>query len=130
MWFKRYDSDVEDFTSHSSARRALLKFAALLGPGALGPHVLSASQSSQGHPGQTSDPADEFHLPSGKLQRDAILKDDYDHNIKDARELIDLSRSFELDLEKSDANVLSLDLLKKLDEIEKITKRIRGRMRH
>ncbi len=72
---------------------------------------------------------DDIRLPNGKLQRDAILKADYDSNVKDARELIDLTKSFELDLEKSDANVLSLGLLKKLDDIEKLTKRIRGRMR-
>jgi hypothetical protein len=124
MWFKRYDSDVGDFTRSSSVRRAFLTLA----PAALAARLLSASQAPQGHPGEP--PLDEIHLPNGKLQRDAILKEDYDHNLKDARDLIDLSRSFELDLEKSDANVLSLDLLKKLDDIEKITKRIRGRMRH
>jgi hypothetical protein len=74
-------------------------------------------------------PPEDVRLPNGKLQRDAILKADYDANVKDARELIDLSKSFELDLEKSDAFVLSLGLLKKLDDIEKLTKRIRGRMR-
>jgi hypothetical protein len=73
---------------------------------------------------------DEVRLPNGKLQRDAILKADYDQNIKDARALMELTKSFELDLEKSDANVLSLGLLKKLDDIDKVTKRIRGRMRH
>ncbi len=78
-------------------------------------------------PGVSS--SDEVRLPNGKLQKDVILKADYNQNIKDARDLIDLTKSFELDLEKSDANVLSLGLLKKLDDIEKITKRIRGRMR-
>jgi hypothetical protein len=73
---------------------------------------------------------DDTRLPNGKLQRDEILKADYQQNLKDARELIDLSTSFELDLEKSDRFVLSLGLLKKLDDMEKITKRIRGRMRH
>jgi len=63
------------------------------------------------------------------MQRDEILKADYDQNLKDARDLMDLAKSFELDLEKSDRFVLSLPLLKKLDEMEKITKRIRGRMR-
>jgi len=103
-----------------------------LAPAALAAQVLSAQklppQDQLPVPGVT-DP-DEYHLPNGKLQRDAILKADYDRNIRDARDLIDLTRLFELDLEKSDANVLSLDLLKKLDDIEKITKRIRGRMRH
>lgn len=73
---------------------------------------------------------DDIRLPNGKLQRDAILKADYDENIKDARNLIDLTKSFELDLEKSDQYTLSLGLLKKLDDIDRITKRIRNRMRH
>lgn len=72
---------------------------------------------------------DVTRLPNGKLQRDEILKSEYDRNVKDARDLVDLSKAFELDLEKSDPFVLSLGLLKKLDDIEKITKRIRGRMK-
>jgi hypothetical protein len=114
-------------TRHSKVRRTLLTLA----PAALAARFL---------PAQAENPQDKFpppaapdepnRLPNGKLQRDEILKADYQQNLKDARELIDLSKSFELDLEKSDRFVLSLGLLKKLDEMEKITKRIRGRMRH
>jgi hypothetical protein len=43
----------------------------------------------------------------------------------DARALVDLTRSFELELEKSDPFVLSLGLLKKLGEVESIAKRLR-----
>ena len=68
-------------------------------------------------------------LPSGKLQSDAMAKSDYDQNVKDARELTGLSKSIELELEKNDQNVLSLGLLKKLDDVEKITKRMRTRMK-
>jgi hypothetical protein len=49
--------------------------------------------------------------------------------VKDAQELIALSKSFEEDLEKDDRYVLSLASLKKLDEIEKLTKRIRARLK-
>jgi hypothetical protein len=77
-------------------------------------------------PGVQEDP----RLPNGKIQRDEILKADYEQNLKDARDLMDLTKQFELDLEKSDRFVLSLGLLKKLDDIDRITKRIRGRMRH
>jgi hypothetical protein len=73
---------------------------------------------------------EDIRLPNGKLQRDEILKADYQENLKDARDLMELSRSFELELEKNDQYVLSLGLLKKLDEIDKVTKRIRNRMRH
>ena len=109
-------------------RRAFLKFA----PAALVVRLLPA-QDGNPHdhlqvPGARDE--DDTRMPNGKLQRDEILKADYQQNLKDARELIDLSTSFELDLEKSDRFVLSLGLLKKLDDIDKVTKRIRGRMRH
>ena len=69
-------------------------------------------------------------LPNGKLQNDAILKDQYDQNVKDARELTSLAKSIELELDKNDQNVLSLGMLKKLEDIEKISKRMQSRIRH
>lgn len=72
---------------------------------------------------------EDVRLPNGKKQQDAILKADYDKNLKDARELIDTAKSFELDLEKDEQYVLSIAQLKKLDDIEKLTKRIRGRLK-
>src|ERR1700680_222986 len=115
------------FIRHSSVRRAFLTLA----PEALAARLLPA-QAENPHdkfpaPGT---PEEDNRLPNGKLQRDEILKADYQQNLKDARELVEISKSFELDLEKSDRFVLSLGLLKKLDDMEKITKRIRGRMRH
>jgi hypothetical protein len=68
-------------------------------------------------------------LPNGKLQSEEILKDDYKKNIKDAQELIDLAESLKMGLEKGEQHVLSLGDIKKTEEIEKIAKRIRGRMR-
>lgn len=69
-------------------------------------------------------------LPNGKLQNDAILKAEYDQNVKDARELTSLAKSIELDLDKNDENVLSLGMLKKLEDVEKISKRMQNRIRH
>lgn len=98
---------------------------------ALAPVAITASlvcaqvtpQESQGE-----DPA-QRRMPNGQLQTDAILKADYEQNVKDARELTALAKAIELDFDKNDQNVLSLSLLKKLDDMEKITKRIRGRVR-
>jgi len=73
---------------------------------------------------------DETHLPNGKLQRDEILKAEHEQNIKDAAKLAELSQQLQVDLEKNDRFVLSLDTLKKTDEIEKLAKRIRSRLRH
>jgi hypothetical protein len=68
-------------------------------------------------------------LPNGKSQSQEILKADYAKSLKDARELVELSQSLQGDMEKETSQVLSLSDLKKLDEIEKIAKRIRGRIR-
>ena len=68
-------------------------------------------------------------LPNGKLQSEEILKDDFKKNLKDAQDLIDLAESLKMDLEKNEQHVLSLGDIKKTEEIEKIAKRIRSRMR-
>ncbi len=68
-------------------------------------------------------------LPNGKLQSEEILKEDYRKNLKDAQELIDLTESLKMSIEKNEQHVLSLTDLKKTEDIEKIAKRIRGRMR-
>lgn len=113
------------FTRRAGVRQALLA----LGPAALGVRLLPAQQENPHELSSVPGVQDPLRLPNGKLQRDEILKAEYGQNVKDARDLADLTRTFELDLEKSDRFVLSLGLLKKLDEIEKITKRIRGRMK-
>jgi len=69
-------------------------------------------------------------LPNGKLQTDAILKSEYDQNVKDARALTSLAKSIELELDQNDQYVLSLGMLKKLQDIEKISKRMQSRIRH
>jgi hypothetical protein len=68
-------------------------------------------------------------LPNGKLQSEEILKDDYQKNLKDVQDLIDLAQSLKSGLEKGQQHVLSINDLKKTEEIEKLAKRIRSRMR-
>ena len=102
-----------------------------MAPVALGARLLSAQiePSPSGQPPPNSTPPEEIRLPNGKLQRDEILRADYQQNLKDARELMNLSKAFELEMEKSDRFVLSLDLLKRLDDMERLTRRIRTRMK-
>ena len=69
-------------------------------------------------------------LPNGKSQRDEVLKAERADNIRDAAKLIDMASSLKADLEKSDKFVLSMDTLKKTDDIEKLVKKIRDRLRH
>jgi hypothetical protein len=63
------------------------------------------------------------------LQRDEILKAEHEQNLKDAQQLVELSEQLREDLEKNDRYVLSMSTLKKTDDIEKLVKKIRSRMR-
>lgn len=110
-----------DLTTESRIRRTLL----LLIPAAFYARLLSGQQPP---PPPLGEPED-VRLPNGKKQKDEIVKADYERNVKDARELANIASSFEEDLEKDDRYVLSIASLKKLDDIERLTKRIRGRMK-
>ena len=81
------------------------------------------------NPRSRSDDTGEVRLPNGKLQRDEILKADYEKNLEDARQLLKLSEDLKLEIEKDEAFVLSIGAIKKTEEIEKIAKRIRGRIK-
>jgi hypothetical protein len=109
-------------------RRNLRRVLLLIPPAAAAASLLSAQEPPGVEPPVATRP-DDIRLPNGKKQRDAILKADYEQNVKDAQTLVAHVKDFQRDLEKSDEYVLSLGLLKQLDDIEKITKRIRGRMR-
>ena len=74
-------------------------------------------------------PEREARLPDGRSRNEAILKQDHASNLKDAAALAALTQSLQTDLEKEGRHVLSLQTVKKLDELEKLTHRIRGRLR-
>ena len=94
--------------------------------------LLAVPQRGTGVPGAPPrDSQDESaRLPNGKLQRDEILKAEHEQNLKDAAKLLDLAEELKQDLEKNDQNVLSISTLKKTDDIEKLVKKIRSRIRH
>jgi hypothetical protein len=72
----------------------------------------------------------EVLLPNGKSQREEILKSEHQQNLKDAAELAELADQLKIELEKNDRYVLSMATIKKTDDIEKLAKRIRSRLRH
>jgi hypothetical protein len=74
-------------------------------------------------------PPEDVRLPNGKMQRQEILKADYQKTLEDARELSKLADELKADLEKNDYNVLSLATLKKSDDIDKLAKRIHERLK-
>jgi hypothetical protein len=68
-------------------------------------------------------------LPNGKTQQEEILKADHERDLKDAAQLFELAEGLKEELEKNDRHVLSISSLKKTEEIEKLAKRIRSRLR-
>ena len=69
-------------------------------------------------------------LPSGKSQQEEILKAEHERNLKDAAQLMRMSEEVKQDLEKNERHVLSMSTLKKLEEIEKLARKMRSRMRN
>jgi hypothetical protein len=90
--------------------------------------VLAAMTLAQRPPRVPSEP-EEIKLPDGRSQMEEILKADHQQSLRDAGELLKLSEALKIDLEKNDRHVLSVGTLKKLDEIEKLAKKIRGRLK-
>jgi hypothetical protein len=82
-----------------------------------------------GDRGAPASPGD-VQLPNGKSQRAEILKAEREQNIKDAAQIAEIAKDLQQELEKNESYVLSMSSLKKTDEIEKLAKRIRGRLRH
>ena len=68
-------------------------------------------------------------LPNGRMQRDEILKADYKHNLEDIGEIVRLAEDLKANLEKNTQYVFSIQDVKRLDDIEKLTRRIRSRMK-
>lgn len=91
--------------------------------------LTSAGQAPRPRPIDPNEP-DDITFPNGKSQRDEILKEEHAQSLKDAAQLIELAQQLKQDLEKNDRYVLSLNDLKKTDDIEKLARKIRTRMRH
>lgn len=66
-------------------------------------------------------------MPDGTLQSEAILKEEHKRNLADVERIKTLAGEVEEELKKFGHHVLSTGLLKKLEEIEKIAKRMRSR---
>ncbi len=72
----------------------------------------------------------DVRLPSGKMQRDEILKAEHEQNLKDAAKLAELADDLKQTLENEDRYFFSLTTVKKTEDIEKLAKKIRTRLRH
>jgi len=88
----------------------------------------SAQERRHGELDPREDPLDQ-KLPSGKSQREEIAKEDHKKNLDDSAALMRLAQEVHEDLDKSGSGVVSVKMLKQLDEMEKLTRGIRGRLK-
>ena len=96
-----------------------------------GVSVYGLQQQGGGRGGRRGgDDEEDVILPNGKSQKEEILKAEHRQNIKDATDLAELAEQLKIDLEKNDRYIVSMATLKKTDDIEKLAKRIRARLRH
>ncbi len=78
--------------------------------------------------GQEPD-SEERKLPSGKSQREEILRAEHDKTLRNLDEIVKLANELKSDLEKKGYQVLSVSSLKKADEIEKLAHQLRSRLK-
>lgn len=71
----------------------------------------------------------EERLPGQKSQREEILKLDHKKNLEEAARLLELAQDLKSELDKSDRNVLPVSALRKAEQIEKLARSLRGRLR-
>lgn len=83
------------------------------------------AMSTEKFPAEEADP----RLPNGKSQHDAIARDDHKRNLEDAAELVKLATALQADLKKEDAFVVSVRSIKKTEDIEKLERNIRARLK-
>jgi predicted nucleic acid-binding Zn-ribbon protein len=114
----------------SSGRRAFLLGAGLPLLAAASPNppqgqeILVRGQAQ----GRQQDESDK-RLPNGRLRSDAILKEDYEHNLEDLEKMTSLIKDVQDELKESKGYVLSMENLKRLEEVEKLSRRVRDRMK-
>jgi len=64
-----------------------------------------------------------------KKQRRNLMKANFEKMKRDAGQLTDLAKALQEELNKSNENILSLDIVDKADKIEKLAKKIKGTAR-
>lgn len=68
-------------------------------------------------------------LPDGRLWSEALIKANHEANVKDLERMRKILDSVQAEIGQSKGHVLSLKALKDLEELERLSKRVRDRMR-
>ncbi len=119
-------------TSLKRSRRNVL--ITLLGSLSLAPSQRAGEfQEEQGpdeHRPKLPELDDDPRLPDGKSQKNAIAKEQHEQALKDAEQLVVAAQDLRDELKQAGRFVVPLSSVKKTEEIEKLAKRIRGRLKY
>jgi hypothetical protein len=107
----------------------------------LAPFALAAASPAQGQaPDQSSidenglpipkSPNEDTKLPNGKSQRDEIARQEHAKALKDVDALVTAAQQLRDELKRAGDYVLPVGSVRKTEEIEKLAKRIRGRLKN
>jgi hypothetical protein len=120
------------WTTLKGSRRSVLL--AIAGSLSLAPNQRAGeSQEEQGPGGRRPklpELQDDPRLPNGKSQKNAIAKEQHEQALKDAEQLVAVARELRDELKQAGTFVVPLSSVKKTEEVEKLAKRIRGRLKY
>jgi hypothetical protein len=88
----------------------------------------SPGQSPAPEPGGRDKP-DDAKLPNGKSRADAIAADEHKKAVEEANELVAAAQNLRDDIKNAGKFVVPVGAVRRTEEIEKLAKRIRGRLR-
>ena len=92
--------------------------------------VLAQQEHRQQPPlSEIPQPDEDEKLPNGKSRKDAIAKEEHEAALKDTNQLIAVAQQLKDELEKAGDFVVPLSSVKRTEEIEKLARRIRGRLK-
>ncbi len=79
----------------------------------------------------------DLSLPPGRVryggakrrQSDALSKEDFKNNVRDAAELVKLSQSLEASIARDGSYIVNANDIRTAEQIEKLARKIRGRLK-
>lgn len=72
---------------------------------------------------------DPDRLPNGKSRKLALIKHDHAKSLEDVAAIIALAQEIEAELTKNTEHVVSLDSLRKAEQLESLSKKLQSRMK-
>jgi hypothetical protein len=91
--------------------------------------LLCGAQAGAQLPRDVTQPSRDDQPKMKQSQINELMREDHKKSIEEAARLVELSEELKIELEKKEPSVLSLAAVKKAEEIEKLAKRIRSRMK-